>query len=82
MSNGKKATKRFLIKQGDTYYLTAGRLLEYNKEEAKGNERKERDVERVANEFKRIGDGPHTYYQAVDVSDSDMFGPINTNQLF
>jgi hypothetical protein len=70
---------RFLINKNGVYYLTTGRLLEYDRAAARGNPQKEAGVDHVAREFKRIRDLPHTWYEAVEVSDSS-FSPINTGE--
>ena len=67
---------RFLIKKNDVYYLTTGKLLTYDPTKAKPGEQ-EADVKRVASEFARIRDLPHTWYQAVEISDR-RFSAINT----
>ena len=69
--------KRFLIEQGGVYYLTTGKLLRYDENEAKNDDQK-KGVGDVRREFKRIHDEPHTWYKAVEVRDS-TFSPINTN---
>jgi hypothetical protein len=68
--------KRFLIQQGDVYYLTDGKLLRYDPKEAKTKDQKD-GVEHVQREFKRIHDEPNTWYKAVEIKDS-VFTAINT----
>lgn len=70
---------RFLINKDGVYYLTTGKLLEYDPEAARGNPEKEAGVAHVEREFNRIKDLPHTWYQAVQISDSS-FSPVNTRQ--
>lgn len=67
---------RFLINKDGVYYLTTGRLLSYDRNRARTDEERA-DVERVATEFARIRDLPHTWYQAVEISDR-RFSAINT----
>ena len=69
-------SKRFLIEQNGVYYLTTGKLLEYDAAEAKGEDQK-KGVKKVKDEFKRIHDQPHTWYKAVEITDS-QFSAINT----
>jgi hypothetical protein len=69
---------RFLVKKGDTYYLTTGRLLEYNRHAAKTDAQR-KGVEQVERDFDRIRNAPHTWYESVEICDSD-FSPINTGQ--
>jgi hypothetical protein len=71
--------KRFLINQKGVYYLTTGKLLEYNPNAVKGDEGKEKGVKDVEETFERIKNEPHTWYQAVEVKDSE-YGPLNTGQ--
>ena len=70
---------RFLINKNGVYYLTTGTLLEYNSKKAAGHPQKMKDVRRVKAEFKRIRDLPHTWYQAVEVTDCN-FSAINTGE--
>lgn len=72
------AKTRFLIKVGDVYYLTTGKLLTYDPSAAKDDQQK-KDIKFVEQEFKRIHDSPHTWYPAVQVSDSS-FSPFNTGE--
>lgn len=69
---------RFLINKNGVYYLTTGKLLKYDPGAARNQAQKE-DVAHVEREFARIRDLPHTWYQSVEVTDSD-FSPINTDQ--
>ena len=71
---------RFLINKNGTYYLTTGRLLEYNPADARGKPKQEEGVREVEKEFKRIRDLPHTFYEAVEIT-SGSFAPINTGQI-
>lgn len=71
--------KRFLINQKGVYYLTTGKLLEYNEKDVGNNEEKKKGVEEVKKTFKEIRDAPHTFYEAVEITDSS-FGPLNTGQ--
>ena len=73
------AKTKFIIKQGDVYYLTTGKLLTYDLAAAKGDPKKEKDVEFVAAKFKEIHDSPHTWYPAVRVADAN-FSAINTGE--
>jgi hypothetical protein len=68
--------KRFLIQQGDVFYLTTGKLLAYDPNAVKGDQQKQ-GVAHVQREFKRIHDEPHTWYKAVEIRDSS-FSPVNT----
>ena len=69
---------KFLINKNGVYYLTTGKLLKYDKAEAKTAEHK-KGIEEVEQTFERIKNEPHTWYQAVEVK-SATFGPMNTNQ--
>lgn len=71
--------KRYVIKVGDTYFLTTGRLLEYNMQAAinSNDMKKVQGVLDMANQFQLERDKPHTYYEAVDFTDVDFSG-INT----
>lgn len=84
MSNGNptppaKGKKRFVIKQGDTYYLTTGTLLEYNLDKAVANGKmpEVKGVAEMMKKFKEEHDKPHTYYHAVDFTDVEFKG-VNT----
>ena len=69
---------RFLINKHGVYYLTTGKLLTYDPDGARTTDEK-KDVERVAKEFQRICDLPHTWHKAVEISDQ-QFVAINTGQ--
>lgn len=71
--------RRYVIKVGDTYYLTTGRLLEYNMQAAinSRNMDKVQGVHDMAHQFQVEHDKPHTYYHAVDFTEVDFKG-INT----
>ena len=71
--------KRFLINQKGVYYLTTGKLLEYNENDVGNDEEKQKGVEEVKTKFKEIRDAPHTFYEAVEIT-SSKFGPLNTGQ--
>jgi hypothetical protein len=68
--------KRFLIQQGGVYYLTTGDLLQYDEGRAKSEEEK-KGLKKVKDEFQRIHDQPHTWYKAVEITDSS-FSAVNT----
>lgn len=74
--------KRFLIEQNGVYYLTQGKLLEYDEKsiddpDPDRRRRKREGVEEVKAEFRRIHDSPGTWYKCVEVKNSS-FGPMNT----
>ncbi len=73
------AKMSFLIKVGDVYYLTKGKLLTYDPSAAK-DEQQKKDVKFVEEEFKKIHDSPHTWYPAVKVTD-ESFSPFNTGEV-
>jgi len=70
---------RFLIEKNGVYYLTDGRLLKYDHEEAQTDQHRQ-GVAKVKAEFQRLHDMPHTWYKAVEVKDA-AFAAINTAQL-
>jgi len=70
---------KFLINKDGVYYLTTGRLLEYDRGKAKTPEQR-KGVDEVECEFRRIRDEPHTWYESVEVT-NDEFGPVNTGQV-
>jgi hypothetical protein len=70
---------RFLIEQNGVYYLTSGKLLRYDPDEAQTDQHKQ-GVAKVKAEFQRLHDLPHTWYKAVEVKDAS-FAAINTAQL-
>jgi hypothetical protein len=69
---------RFLINKNGVYYLTTGKLLKYDKNEAKDDKQK-KGFEETEEMFGQIRDQPHTWYQAVEIK-SAKFGPMNTGQ--
>ena len=69
---------KFIINKAGVYYMTTGKLLKYDRAEAK-NDKEKKGVEEVKNKFEEIENQPHTWYRAVELSDSD-FGPVNTGQ--
>lgn len=79
MPNGKKDIRRFVVKVGDTYYMTTGPLLTYNMEAAGDNARKREGVDEIARMYKEEHDKPHTFYEAVSFNRTDFSG-INTGQ--
>lgn len=70
---------KFLVKKGDVYYLTTGRLLEYDPNAAKGKPKEEAGVAEVVKVFNEIRNSPHTWYEAVEINRAE-FGPMNTGQ--
>ena len=58
--------------------MTTGKLLKYDKAEAKGENQVE-GVKKVKETFDRIRNEPHTFYEAVEVKRLE-FGPMNTGQ--
>ena len=70
---------KFIINKGGVFYLTTGRLLEYDPAQANDPKQKE-GVEEVRKKFEEIENQPHTWYRSVEVSDAD-FGPANTGQI-
>lgn len=68
---------QFIVRKGDAYYLTTGKLLIYDPKDAK-TEQQKKDVDKVAKEFQRIHDLPHTWYKAVQL-DVDGFEAVNTS---
>ena len=71
--------RRYVIKVGETYYLTTGKLLEYNMHDAINSKKMEKvqGVQDMATMYQAEHDKPHTYYHAVDFTDVDFKG-INT----
>lgn len=70
---------KFLVKKNDVYYLTTGKLLEYDPRAAKGKPKEEEGVAEVEKVFDEIRNSPHTWYEAVQV-DIANFAPMNTGQ--
>ncbi|HYU94583.1 MAG TPA: hypothetical protein VE989_00265 [Sphingomicrobium sp.] len=70
---------RFLIEKDGVYYLTTGKLLTYDRGRAGNDQQKKNDVDRVAAEFERICNLPHTWHKAVEISDA-AFLAVNTGQ--
>ena len=70
---------RFLINKNGVYYLTTGKLLEYNENDTKGDKEKEKGVKKVKETFDYIKNQPHTWYQSVEVTDRH-FSALNTGQ--
>lgn len=79
MPNGKKGIHRFVVKVGDTYYMTTGPLLTYNLEAAGNNQQKVDGVKEIARMYKEEHEKPHTFYEAVEFNRTDFKG-INTGQ--
>ena len=81
--NGPNAHKRFVIKVGDTYYMTNGALLVYDPKEAQKQTNKAwkaamtKGVADMAQKFQEVHDAPNTWYPAVDFSDV-AFSGVNT----
>lgn len=77
-----KKIKRFVVKVGDTYYMTKGKMLTYNMEEAKksGDQKKIDGVKEMEKDYQEEHDKPHTFYHAVDFSDVQFKG-INTGEV-
>ncbi len=67
---------RFLINKGGVYYLTTGKLLIYDPKAAK-DEQQKKGVKHVEDSFERIKNEPHTWYQAVEIKDSN-FAAVQT----
>ncbi|MCM8556730.1 hypothetical protein [Sphingomicrobium sediminis] len=80
MAKDKKS--RFVIKVGETYYLTTGKMLIYNMDEAIAADdmKKVKGVEDMRKAYQEEHDKPHTYYHAVDFSEVEFKG-INTDQV-
>ena len=80
MHDGHKKKKRFVIKVGDTYYLTTGKLLRYNMAEAdaepdpKWKKKMKQGVKEMEEEYQAEYDSPHTWYPAVDFTDVAFSG--------
>ena len=70
---------RFLINKKGVYYLTTGTLLEYDPAAAQNTAQKD-GVKEVKREFDRIRNLPHTFYEAVEITDS-RFAPIQTRMV-
>jgi hypothetical protein len=68
---------RFMIEKDGVYYMTTGDFLTYDPKATKGDPEKEKGVKEVAKKFKEIKDSPHTWYTAVELTDSN-FRAINT----
>jgi hypothetical protein len=69
---------QFIINKNGVYYVTTGRLLEYDPAQAKEPKQKE-GVEEVKRKFEEIERQPHTWYRSVELGEAD-FGPLNTGQ--
>ena len=69
---------KFLVKKNGVYYLTTGRLLEYDRRAAK-DKQQEDGVAEVEKVFDEIRNSPHTWYEAVEINRAG-FGPMNTGQ--
>ena len=80
MEAGHKKKKRFVIKVGDTYYLTTGKLLRYNMAEAKAEpepkwkKKMEEGVAEIQDEYQKEYDSPNTWYPAVDFTNVAFSG--------
>ncbi|NNC48159.1 MAG: hypothetical protein HKO13_06985 [Sphingomonas sp.] len=80
MEADRKKKKRFVIKVGDTYYLTDGKLLRYNMKEADAepneNWRKKmkEGVEDMKVEYQKEYDSVNTWYPAVDFTNVAFSG--------
>lgn len=72
------SNKRFLINKGGVYYLTTGKLLAYNPKKAQDDEQK-KGVKFIEETFERIRNEPHTWYQAVQLRESDQ-APVQTGE--
>lgn len=81
--NGPNAHTRFVIKVGDTYYMTNGKLLVYDPKEAQKQPDQawkaamEKGVQDMAKKFQEVHDSPNTWYPAVDFSEVAYSG-VNT----
>jgi hypothetical protein len=69
---------RFLINKGGVFYLTTGKLLTYDSGAAK-DEQQKKGVKYVEEAFERIKNQPHTWYQAVEISDAN-FSAVQTGE--
>ena len=80
MADCNKKKKRFVIKVGDTYYLTTGKLLRYNMAEAeaepdpKWKKKMIEGVEEMKKDYQEEYDSPHTWYPAVDFTNVAFSG--------
>lgn len=70
---------KFIINKDGVYYLTTGRLLKYDRAEAK-TEHEKKGVDEVKKKFEDIENQPHTWYRSVELTDSN-FSPMNTGQI-
>lgn len=79
-----KEIHTFVIKVGDTYYMTDGKLLTYNMEAAKkakkDKEKKIKGVEDIEKKYWEEHGKPHTFYEAVSFDDAHFSG-INTGTV-
>lgn len=75
----KPPIKKFVIKVGDMYYMTTGKLLTYDMANAQTPAQK-KGVEEMAKLYKEEHDKPHTYYEAVRFDDVSFSG-VNTGQV-
>lgn len=79
-----KVIHTFVIKVGDTFYMTDGTLLTYNMEEAKkakkDKEKKIKGVEDIEKTYWKEHGKEHTYYEAVSF-DGTGFSGINTGKV-
>ena len=73
--------KRFVIRQGNSYYLTTGTLLVYDMDAAikSGNMKKIEGVNDMAKAFNEEYYKPATHYDSVDFTDVNFAG-VNTGQ--
>lgn len=64
------ANRRFIIQVGDTYYMTSGPLLAYDRSKSKGNKQQEDGAEEVAKKFAAVDASAR--YSAVEVTDANF----------
>ncbi len=79
----RKVPVAFLINMDGVFYVTQGRLLEYDRTKANGNspgdQRKREAIGAVETLFYEEKRKPRTFYEAVTITDNPGFG-MHTNQ--
>jgi hypothetical protein len=70
------ANRQFIINVDGVYYLTTGRVLEFDADKAKGNQQKVDGVEEVRKKFEATSASAR--YSAVEVKDADFAGIMSS----
>lgn len=71
------ANRQFIINVDGVYYLTTGRLLEFDAAKAKGNSQQEAGVSEIKGKFDATS--ADARYSAVEVKDADYSAIISSN---